>query len=85
MRSRKNDDVTWDVTGRIKSLEMFSGALVATPESEAEPEAIPVHRAPLARVPQPRRSKVFLRTAGGRHGAFAELTLTAPQPRHALD
>lgn len=79
MRRQKNDDHSWDATGRIKSLEMFTGALVTSPEGGA-PTEVPLR----ARVPQPRRSRIFLRSGGG-HGAFAELTVTAPQPRHALD
>ena len=82
MRKHRNDDTTWDVTGRIKALEQFTGALVE--RSRAEGEAIAIHEAPPTRVPEPRRSRIFLRSGGG-HGAFAELTVTAPQPRAALD
>ena len=82
MRKHRNDDTTWDVTGRIKALEQFTGALVE--RSRAEGEAIAIHEAPPTRVPEPRRSRIFLRSGGG-HGVFADLTLTAPQPRPALD
>ena len=84
MRRQKNDDQSWDVTGRIKSLEMFTGSLKASPQGdEIEVATHAAHAAPV-RVPQPRRSRIFLRSGGG-HGAFAELTVTAPRPRHALD
>jgi hypothetical protein len=73
-----------DLTSRIKSLEQFTGSLVArpTPEGDGERDAdvISIHEAPRARVPAPRRSRVFLRNGGG-HGFFAELTVTAPRPR----
>ena len=82
MRKHRNDDTTWDVTGRIKALEQFTGALEE--RSRAEGEAIAIHEAPPTRVPEPRRSRIFLRSGGG-HGVFADLTLTAPQPRPALD
>ena len=77
-----------DLSGRIKALDMFTGALVARPEPEAaaevEPEVIPVHQVAPVRVPLPRRSRVFLRHGEG-PGMFAELTLTAPRPRLAVD
>jgi hypothetical protein len=77
-----------DLTGRIESLEQFTGSLVARPAPEAAPardaDVIPIHQAPRARVPAPRRSRVFLRSGGG-HGSFASLTLTAPLPRQAVD
>jgi len=79
---KQRDDMSWDVSGRIKALEQFTGALVARPAGESD--GIPVNDVPLARVPVPRRSRVFLRNGGG-HGAFADLTLTAPVPRTALD
>jgi hypothetical protein len=82
MRKHRNDDMTWDVTGRIKALEQFTGSLVARPRAEGE--AVPINPAPPARVPEPRRSRIFLRSGAG-HGAFADLTVTAPQPRTALD
>jgi len=77
-----------DLTGRIKSLEQFTGSLVARPGGEAidgpDADVIPIHEAPRSRVPAPRRSRVFLRGGGG-NGSFAELTLTAPRPRPAVD
>lgn len=79
---KQRDDMTWDVSGRIKALEQFTGALVARPAGESD--AIPIDDAPPARMPVPRRSRVFLRSGGG-HGAFADLTLTAPAPRPAMD
>ncbi len=85
MRKQRNDDTSWDVTGRIKSLEMFTGALVARPATEGPDGGIPIHAATPTRVPEPRRSRIFLRSGEGRHGAFADLTVTAPQPRTALD
>ena len=77
-----------DLTGRIKSLEQFTGSLVArsTPENDAgrDAEVIPIHEAPRSRGAAPRRSRIFLRSGGG-HGSFADLTLTAPLPRPAVD
>lgn len=81
MRKQK-DDTTWDVAGRIKALEMFSGSLVARPP--AEEDAIPIHEAAPTRVPVPRHSRIFLRGSEG-FGAYADLTLTAPEPRAAVD
>ena len=77
-----------DLTGRIKSLEHFTGSLVARPGAETtdgpDADVIPIHEVPRSRVPAPRRSRVFLRGGGG-HGSFAELTLTAPRSRPAVD
>ena len=69
-----------DLSGRLKDIEHFTGALAARREPDAE--VVPINEAPMVRVPVPRRSRVFLRGGGG-HGVFAELTLTAPRP--ALD
>jgi hypothetical protein len=78
-----------DLTGRIKSLEQFTGSLVARhAEAGADHDEIPIVEAPPTRVPNPRRSRVFLRSGGGReggHGVFADLTLTAPHPRVVTD
>lgn len=71
-----------DLAARLKDLEHFTAPRSA--RSGATGDAIPVHDAPAAHVPTPRRSRVFLRHGGG-HGAFAELTLTAPRPRAAHD
>ena len=79
---RQTDDHTSNLAGRLKDLEHFTGANGA--RREHEPEAIPVGAARATRVPEPRRSRVFLRTGEG-HGAFADLTLTAPHPRPVLD
>jgi hypothetical protein len=76
------DEPTVAIGGRLKDLEHFTGAPGARPQSGAD--VIPIHRATGARVPVPRRSRVFLRGGGG-HGTFAELTLTAPHPRPATD
>ena len=77
-----------DLTGRIKSLEQFTGSLVARPVAEAgdgpDADVIPIHEAPPSRVPTPRRSRIFLRSGAG-HGSFAELTVTAPLPRTVVD
>lgn len=77
-----------DLSGRIKSLEQFTGSLVARhPEAGAD-EQIPINEAPRTRVPHPRRSRIFLRSGGGDeggHGVFADLTLTAPHPPVATD
>jgi hypothetical protein len=77
-----------DLTGRIKSLEHFTGSLVARqPEGGHEPD--PVEVVAPERLPTPRRSRIFLRGGGGGleagHGVFAELTLTAPPPSLATD
>ena len=79
MRRHKNDsnDMTWDVAGRIKALEQFSGPLVVRPRAEAD--AIPVHEPAPVRVPVPSRSRIFVRGAEG-FGAYADLTVTAPRP-----
>lgn len=83
MRSRKNDnDMTWDVAGRIKELEQFSGPLVVRPRSEAD--AIPIHEPAPARVPVPSRSRIFVRGADG-SGAYADLTVIAKGPRPTTD
>jgi hypothetical protein len=77
-----------DLTGRIKSLEQFTGSLVPRPDPVGDEghdaDVIPIHEAPRSRVPAPRRSRVFLRSGGGQ-GFFAELTVTAPPPRPAAD
>ena len=77
-----------DLTGRIKSLEQFTGSLVARSDAGTTDgpgaDVIPIHEAPRSRVPAPRRSRVFLRGGGGR-GSFAEFTVTAPLPRRAVD
>jgi hypothetical protein len=79
MRRHKNDsnDTTWDVAGRIKALEQFSGPLVVRPRAEAD--AIPAHEPAPVRVPVPSRSRIFVRGAEG-FGAYADLTVTAPRP-----
>jgi hypothetical protein len=71
-----------DLTGRIKSLEQFTGSLVARRAPEAE--AIPINDEPVAQMPTPRRSRVFLRHGEG-HGVFADLTITAPLARAAIE
>lgn len=73
---RERDHHVEDLSGRITSLDMFTGSLV--PRSRAEPVAEPVAEAVARLVPVPRRSRVFLRHGAG---AFADLTLTAPRPR----
>ena len=69
------------LAGRLKDIEHFTGSLAPR---QPEAEVIPVNEATVTHVPVPRRSRVFLRHGEG-HGVFAELTLTAPRPRHALD
>ena len=81
MKNESIDEVT-DLTGRIRSLDQFSGSLIVRRPSAAE--AIPITDAPSQRVPSPRRSRVFLRGGEG-HGVFAEVTLTAPRPRASSD
>ncbi len=80
MRKQKNEDLTWDVAGRIKDLDQFSGPLVVRPRAEADP--IATYDPAPTRVPRPRPSRIFLRGAEG-FGAYADLTVTAP--RAALD
>lgn len=79
MRRQKNDskDTTWDVAGRIKALEQFSGPLVVRPRAEAD--AIAIQEPAPVRVPVPSRSRIFVRGAEG-FGAYADLTLTGPRP-----
>lgn len=77
MRKQKNEDLTWDVAGRIKALEQFSGPLVVRPRAESD--APPAHEPASARVPRPRPSRIFLRGAEG-FGAYADLTASASQP-----
>lgn len=75
-----------DLTGRIKSIEHFTGSLVprAAGAEDSEAEVIPISEAPRSRMPALRRSRVYLR--GGRgQGVFAELTVTAPLPRPSTD
>lgn len=68
-----------DLTGRLKDVEHFTARAA---RREAESVVVPITDAASARIPAPRRSRVFLRSGGG-HGTFAELTLAAP--RRALD
>lgn len=77
---REHDIQDVDLAGRIESLGQFTGTLVARPAIEELPDAdvIPIRAAPVSLVPMPRRSRVFLRGGEG-HGAFADLTLTAPR------
>jgi hypothetical protein len=77
------DDQPSNLAGRLKDLEHFTGALVGGREQvpDHEPKTMPISK---TCIPVPRRSRVFLRTGDG-HGAFADLTLTAPHPRVALD
>jgi len=83
MRSKKNDDdLSWDVAGRIKALEQFSGPLVVRPRAEAD--AIPIHEPAPVRVPVPSRSRIFVRGAEG-FGAYADLTVTGQSPRPTTD
>ena len=79
---RQSDNQTSNLAGRLKDLEHFTGALAG--RHEHEPETMPISAPRATRIPVPRRSRVFLRTGDG-HGAFADLTLTAPHPRVALD
>ncbi|GAA1437000.1 hypothetical protein GCM10009641_37920 [Mycobacterium cookii] len=79
---RERDHHVEDLSGRIKSLDMFTGSLVGRSQPEPAAEAIPVHEPAPLRAPLPRRSRVFLRHGSG---VFADLTLTAPRPRTAVD
>ena len=66
-----------DLAARLKDLEHFTSQR----GEQQQADVIPIQETPLSRLPAPRRSRVFLRSGGG-HGAFAELTLTAPRPAH---
>ncbi len=77
---RQTDSQMSYLAGRLKDLEHFTGPLAARREADV----IPIREARATCVPVPRRSRVFLRNADG-HGAFADLTITAPHPRAALD
>lgn len=79
---KERDSQQGDLTGRIQSLEQFTGSLVARRAPEVE--AIPINEAPVAQVPTPRRSRIFLRNGEG-HGFFADLTITAPLQRAAIE
>lgn len=78
-----SDDIQHiDLTERLRSLEHLTGPRPARQRADAV--VIPINEAPGMRLPVPRRSRVFLRGGGG-HGAFAELTLTAPRPGSTRD
>lgn len=81
---KERDSQLGDLSGRIKSLDQFTGSLVAPPRSEVEAEVIPITEPSVGRVPRPRPSRVFLRKGEG-HGFFADLTLTAPLVRTAIE
>jgi hypothetical protein len=78
---RQSIDEVADLSGRIKSLEQFSGSLVTR---QPHPESVPVLEVLESPVPAPRRSRIFLRGSGGQ-GGFADLTVTAPRPRAATE
>jgi hypothetical protein len=80
---RQSIDEGTDLSGRIKSLEQFTGSLVVR-STDSDAEVIPIHEALEAQVPVPRRSRIYLRGGGGQ-GGFAELTVTAPRPRPAAE
>lgn len=85
MRRQKNDtDLTWDVAGRIKSLEQFSGPALVRPRADAEADAVPIQEPAPVRVPVPSRSRIFVRGAEG-FGAYADLTVTAQGLRPVTD
>ncbi|GAA1913863.1 hypothetical protein [Nocardioides hwasunensis] len=79
---REHDHEVLDLTGRIQSLDQFTGSLFVRAQPDAD--VIPIHEAPAALVPVPRRSRVYLRGGEGK-GFFAELTVTAPRPRASTD
>lgn len=72
------DDQTSEHADRLREVERLTGSVVAL---RAEP--VPIRAARLPVVPVPRRSRVFLRHGEG-HGAFAEITLTAPLRRSVM-
>ncbi len=73
----QQDDQIAQRAHRLQEVERLTGSLVAL-----RPAPEPIREAPLSLVPVPRRSRVFLRHGEG-HGAFAEMTLTAPLRRSA--
>jgi len=79
---KSQTDQTSNLADRLKDLEHFTRSRVAGRPPEPDPIATSEARAMC--VPVPRRSRVFLRSGGG-HGAFADLTLTAPLARPVLD
>lgn len=85
---KERDSQLGDLSGRIKSLDQFTGSLVARARSEVEveveAEVIPITESSAGRVPRPRRSRIFLRNGEG-HGFFADLTVTAPPARAAIE
>lgn len=78
---KRDNDPGINLAGRLKDLEHFTGSLAGR---GGDADSIPVNDIAVTRIPVPRRSRVFLRNGAG-HGVFAELTLTAPRPRAALD
>ena len=77
MRKQKNEDQTWDVAGRIKALEQFSGPLVVRPRGRGRRDPDPrAGAAPGAPCRAARASSC--RGAEG-FGVYADLTLTAPR------
>ena len=81
---KERDSQLGDLSGRIKSLDQFTGSLVAPPRTEVEAEVIPITEPSVGRMPRPRRSRIFLRNGEG-HGFFADLTVTAPPARAAIE
>ena len=66
-----NDDMSWDVAGRIKALEQFTGSLVPRRAgTEAEADEIPINEAP----PTGSRSRA------SRGSSCAGPTASAPTP-----
>lgn len=77
--SSKSSATISELAGRLKELEHFTRGA-----GRPEPDAVPINEAAPMLVPVPRRSRIFLRHGEG-HGAFADLTLTAPLPRVVTD
>lgn len=71
------------ISGRLRELEQLSGAMLARRTPQVV-EVVEDAESGRGLVPVPRRSRIFLRHGEG-YGTFADLTVTAPQPRHTTD
>lgn len=69
-----NDQSNEHMAERLKHVGSLTGGFVRRPVA---PDVIEEIAPPMGLVPVPRRSRIFLRKGEG-HGAFADLTLTAP-------
>ena len=72
-----NDQSNDHMAERLRQVGSLTGGFVRRP---VRTDAVAEDAPPVTLVPVPRRSRVFLRNGEG-HGAFADLTLTAPISR----